>query len=290
MPGSLPDKPSFTLQTQPVWTYWYHAHSRFQEQTGLFGPIIIERTSGERHAAIASTSCCSRTGRTLTRAQLRNAEAQKATTSTSAAKQSRTSSRRAHQRPRGDGGGSAHGGEMRMNPRPPRCVRPHLHVSHERRCPSGNWTGLFNRGERVRLRSSRLIDELLRVRIPDLKMTVVAADGRTSSRSRWTNSALARPKCWTSGRASDERAYTIFAQSMDRSAYARGTLAPRRGMAADVPSLDARVILTMTDMAWAMAGCTVRCRGWRRCPMAGMDHGPELQWSTATRRLWIMTV
>jgi len=45
--------------------------------------------------------------------------------------------------------------------------------------PAGNWTGLFNRGERVRLRfingsSMSFFD----VRIPDLKMTVVAADGQ----------------------------------------------------------------------------------------------------------------
>ncbi len=38
----------------------------------------------------------------------------------------------------------------------------------------------------------------------------------------------------------DDRAYTIFAQSIDRSGYARGTLAPRAGMEAPVPPLDAR--------------------------------------------------
>ena len=31
-------------------TYWYHSHSRFQEQVGLYGPIVIERRGGERHA------------------------------------------------------------------------------------------------------------------------------------------------------------------------------------------------------------------------------------------------
>jgi CopA family copper-resistance protein len=47
----------------------------------------------------------------------------------------------------------------------------------------------------------------------------------------------------------DDRAYTIFAQSIDRSGYARGTLAPRAGLSAPVPSLDPRPLLTMVDMA-----------------------------------------
>jgi len=32
-------------------TYWYHSHSRFQEQTGLYGPLVIEPRRGERHRA-----------------------------------------------------------------------------------------------------------------------------------------------------------------------------------------------------------------------------------------------
>src|SRR5690606_24287304 len=50
---------------------------------------------------------------------------------------------------------------------------------------------------------------------------------------------------------SDDRAYTIFAQSLDRTGYARGTLAPRIGMQAEIPALDARPLLTMTDMGMA---------------------------------------
>ncbi|GAC1506870.1 MAG: hypothetical protein NVS1B6_14640 [Steroidobacteraceae bacterium] len=46
----------------------------------------------------------------------------------------------------------------------------------------------------------------------------------------------------------DDRARTIFAQSMDRSGYARATLAPHPGMQAEVPALDPKYWLTMTDM------------------------------------------
>jgi CopA family copper-resistance protein len=61
----------------------------------------------------------------------------------------------------------------------------------------------------------------------------------------------------------DDQAYTIFAQSMDRTGFARGTLAPRAGLAAEVPALDARAPLTMVDMMGAMP----------HGDMAGMDHG-----------------
>ncbi|TMJ43258.1 MAG: copper resistance system multicopper oxidase, partial [Alphaproteobacteria bacterium] len=53
-----------------------------------------------------------------------------------------------------------------------------------------------------------------------------------------------------------DRAYTIFAQAEDRTGYARGTLAPRAGMAATIPPMDPRPLRTMTDMG-----------------MGGMDHG-----------------
>jgi CopA family copper-resistance protein len=51
-----------------------------------------------------------------------------------------------------------------------------------------------------------------------------------------------------------DAAYTIFAQSMDRSGFARGTLAPRMGMTAEVPALDARPLLSMADMGHGAKG------------------------------------
>jgi CopA family copper-resistance protein len=131
--------------------------------------------------------------------------------------------------------------------------------------PSGNWTGLFQRGERVRL---RLINgssmSFFDVRIPGLKLTVVAADGQdvepvTVDELRIGTAevfdVIVQPK--------DDRAYTIFAQSMDRSGYARGTLAPRAGMSAEVPPLDPPQLLTMSDMGMAHGAHT----------QPGTDHG-----------------
>ena len=116
--------------------------------------------------------------------------------------------------------------------------------------PAANWTGLFQPGERVRLRfvnggAASYFD----VRIPGLKMTVVAADGQyvhpvTVDEFRIgsgeTFDAIVEP--------SGPDAFTVYAQSMDRTGYASGTLAVREGLSAPVPDLDPRPLLTMADM------------------------------------------
>ena len=128
--------------------------------------------------------------------------------------------------------------------------------------PDQNWTGLFEKGERIRLRfinSSAMT--FFDVRIPGLKMTVVQADGNDvlpvpvdefRIAVAETYDVIVRPR--------EDKAYTIFAESMGRTAYARGTLAPREGMEAEVPELREPPLLTMADMALDPA-------------MAGMDHG-----------------
>ncbi|MFO0700276.1 MAG: copper resistance system multicopper oxidase [Nitrospira sp.] len=113
-----------------------------------------------------------------------------------------------------------------------------------------NWTGLFQPGERVRLRFiNAAAMTFYDVRIPGLKMTVVQADGQnvqpvTVEEFRFgpaeTYDVIVQPDI--------ERAYTIFAETMDRSGYARGTLAPRHGMQGEIPERRSRPIRTMEDM------------------------------------------
>ncbi|HKV96216.1 MAG TPA: copper resistance system multicopper oxidase [Gammaproteobacteria bacterium] len=130
-----------------------------------------------------------------------------------------------------------------------------------------NWTALYTPGQRVRLRlinasSMTYFD----VRVPGLQMTVVQVDGQdvkpvTVDELRMaiaeTYDVIVTPK--------DGRAYTIFVQSMDRSGYARGTLAPHAGMVAAVPPMDPRPLLTMRDMGMNMSG------------MQGMDNMPGMK-------------
>ncbi|MBU2408118.1 MAG: copper resistance system multicopper oxidase, partial [Gammaproteobacteria bacterium] len=132
--------------------------------------------------------------------------------------------------------------------------------------PDGNWTGLFKPGEKVRLRiingSSQSIFDL---RIPGLKMQVVAADGQDVEPVTVDEFRIATAEIYdVIVEPKDDRAFTIFAQSIDRMGFARATLAPRAGMQAEVPAMDKPQWLTMTDMMGSMA---------MGSDMAGMDHG-----------------
>jgi len=121
--------------------------------------------------------------------------------------------------------------------------------------PAANSTLLFRPGERVRLRFvNAAAMTLFDVRIPGLQMTVVAADGQPVQPVTVDEFRIGNAECYDVLVTPEaDRAYTIFAQSMDRTGFARGTLAPRPGMAAEVPATDARVLLTMADMGHDMA-------------------------------------
>jgi CopA family copper-resistance protein len=147
--------------------------------------------------------------------------------------------------------------------------------------PAGNWTGIFKPGEKVRLRFiNGSATTLFDVRIPGLKMTVIAADGQDVTpvsvdefriSVAETYDVIVQPEAAS--------AYTVFAQAMDRSGYARGTLAPRIGMQAQVPALDPRIWLGMQDMM----GMMDHAEGQHDAPMpessmseASDVHDPEM--------------
>jgi CopA family copper-resistance protein len=114
----------------------------------------------------------------------------------------------------------------------------------------GNWTGLFRSGEKVRL---RLINgsgmTYFDVRIPGLKMTVVAADGQRVHPVTVDELRIAVAETYdVIVEPSGQDAYAIFAQDMGRTGYVSGTLATRHGLRAPVPAVDPRPLLTMADM------------------------------------------
>jgi CopA family copper-resistance protein len=93
---------------------------------------------------------------------------------------------------------------------------------------------------------------LFDVQIPGLPMTVVQADGNyvqpvTVDEMRLgvaeTYDVIVQPH--------EGKAYTIFVQPESRGRYARGTLAPRMGMTAEIPPMDPYPIRTMVDMGMA---------------------------------------
>ena len=113
-------------------------------------------------------------------------------------------------------------------------------------------------GQRVRLRFANASTmTFYDIRIPGLPMTVVQADGQNIQPVETDELRIAVAETYDvvvtiPDTLSSDRAYTLFAETMDRSGYARATLAPRPGMAADVPDLRPRPMLTMADMGMMM--------------------------------------
>jgi CopA family copper-resistance protein len=161
--------------------------------------------------------------------------------------------------------------EMKMNPTDIADVSgatyTYLMNGH---APDANWTGTFKPGEKLRLRFiNGSAMSYFDVRIPGLKMTVVAADGQYVKPVAVDEFRIATAETFDVIVEPTQGAYTLFAQSMDRSGYARGTLASRPGLTAPVPALDPRPLVTMADMG--MAGMDHGATGGMG-DMAGMDH------------------
>lgn len=233
-------------------TYWYHSHSGLQEQLGLYGAIVIEPADGERHPAerdhvlLLSDWTDEDPQRVL--AKLKKQSDYYNFNERTAVDFLRDARKDGLRRTLAERLAWA---RMRMSAADLADVSGYTYTHLLNGLPpAANWTGLFRPGERVRLRFiNASAMTYFDVRIPGLWMTVVAADGQPVRPVRVeefrignaeTVDVIVTPR--------EERAYTVFAQSMDRTAWARGTLAPRQGMEAPVPSPDPRVFLAMADV------------------------------------------
>jgi CopA family copper-resistance protein len=233
-------------------TYWYHSHSGFQEQAGVYAPLVIEARDKEpfqwdrEHVVMLTDWTDENPSRVYSKLK----------------KQSDYYNYR--QRTVGDflrdvrrnGLGVTLAerrmwGEMRMSASDIADVTGSTYTYlMNGQPPAANWTGLFAPGERVRLRfinGSGM--SYFDVRIPGLKMTVVAADGQYVNPVSVDEFRVAIAETFdVIVEPTGHDAFTIFAQAMDRTGYAAGTLAVRDGLRADVPALDKRPVLTMADM------------------------------------------
>ncbi|MFD4837999.1 copper resistance system multicopper oxidase [Achromobacter sp. NPDC058515] len=268
-------------------TYWYHSHSGFQEQTGLYGAIVIDPrrrdpiASDRDYTVLLSDWTDEDPMRLFNKLKVMPDYYNRI--------QPSIQSLAADAREKGWRGALAERlmwEQMRMNPSDLADVSGSTYTFLTNGVtPAGNWTGLFNPGERVRLRFiNGSAMTYFDVRIPGLKMTVVAADGQDVRPVEVEEFRIGVAETYdVIVEPADERAYTIFSQAMDRSGYARATLAPRAGMQAEVPALDRVQLLGMMDMGMAhgmggghdMAGMQdgAAAGAMNHAAMPGMDHG-----------------
>jgi CopA family copper-resistance protein len=253
-------------------TYWYHSHSRFQEQTGLYGPIVIEPAGTERYPSdrdyVVMLNDWTDENPETVFANLKKMgdyyNYGEPTVRDFVADVSRMGLKAALAERK-------MWNEMRMSPRDLMDVTGATYTYlMNGTTPAGNWTGLFRPGERVRLRFiNGSANSYFDVRIPGLKLSVVAADGQDVEPVAVDEFRIGTAEVYdVLVEPQEDRAYTIFAESMTRDGYARGTLAPRAGMQAEVPSLDPLPTLSMADMMGAMAGGDM-------AGMNGMGHGSD---------------
>jgi len=233
-------------------TYWYHSHSGFQEQLGLWGALVIEPRDKDpitydRDYVVLLSDWSDTNPNTLYSNLKKQSDYYNF--------HKRTAGTFVHDvRSKGLRSTVADRlmwGRTNMTPADIADVNNSTYIYQMNgHSAEANWTALFNPGERVRL---RLINAsamtLFDVRIPGLPMTVVQADGNyvqpvTVDEIRLgvaeTYDVIVQPH--------EETAYTIFAQPEARGSYARGTLAPRMGMTAEIPPIDPYPLRTMTDM------------------------------------------
>ncbi|MGX1017357.1 CopA family copper-resistance protein [Pseudomonas sp. Y3 TE3536] len=258
----------FTLRQSG--TYWYHSHSGLQEQAGVYGAIVIEPREPEAHQYQRDHVLLFSDWSDQPPEQLL------------ATLKKQSDAFNYHKRTLGDfiADVADHGwsttvaermswARMRMSPTDLADVSAATYTYLlNGQPPDGNFTCLFQPGETVRL---RLINASAMTyfdfRIPGLTLTVIAADGLPVTPVSVDELRIAVAETYdvlvTVG---DLPAYTLYAQSMDRSGYARGTLARANGLQAPVPQPDPRPVLSMADMGHgAMAGMD-------HSNMAGMDH------------------
>lgn len=237
-------------------TYWYHSHSAMQEARGLYGAIIVEPREPEpfhydrEHVLLLSDWSDTDPHRILAKLKKQgsyyNYHQRTVADFFRDVKEKGFAATWADRRMWGG---------MRMTPTDLADVSASAYrylVNGE--TVDANWTGLFRPGEKLRLRFiNAAAMTYFDVRIPGLTMTVVAADGQPVQPVEVDEFRLAVAETLDVIVEPRDSACTVFAQSMDRTGFARATLATAAGLSAAVPALDPRPLLSMADM--------------------GMDHG-----------------
>ena len=256
-------------------TYWYHSHSGSQEQSGVYGPLVIDPVDPEpvafdrEHVVVLSDWTFEDPKRVL--AKLKKLSSYYNYHQRTVVDFFRDVSR--------DGWGPTLSdrltwGRIRMDPTDNADVTGYTYTYLiNGRAPALNWTAVFTAGERVRLRFINAgAMTHFDVRIPGLEMTLVQADGQnvhpvTVEEFRIppaeTYDMIVQPP--------REEAYRIFAETMDRSGYAAALLAPREGMLAPIPPRRPRPLRTMADM-----GMGSESIGGMTGGAAGTDKGKNL--------------
>lgn len=257
-PGIKPGE-TFTYQytLEQSGTYWYHSHSRFQEQTGVYGPIIIDPKESDeipydREFIIMLSDWSFENPETIFRnlklmGDYYNFQRQ------TVGDFIKDSSKEGFMKTLKN---RMMWGKMRMSPVDLADVTGSTYTflmnGHS---PDMNWTELFTPGERIKLRFiNGSAMSTFDVRIPGLNMEIIAADGQNVKPVKTHEFRIGTAETYDAIIEPQEmKAYTIFAETMDRSGFASGTLTPQIGLKAAIPDRRQRAVRKMHDMGHDMS-------------------------------------
>lgn len=246
----------YRYRVKQAGTYWYHSHSFLQEQSGTYGPLIIDPVDGEPfsydrdYVVVLSDWSFEKPEAIFRHINLlghyynfqqrtvgeffRDVDAN--------GFKSTLAERMAW-------------GKMRMSPVDLAGVTGATYTYLiNGKSPAMNWTALFDPGETVRLRvinASAMSN--FDFRIPGLEMDVVMADGKAVRPVRVQEFRIGVAETYDIlVRPTEDRPFTLFAESLDRSGHARGTLSPEPGLEAAVPERRPRPVRKLKDIGMGM--------------------------------------
>ena len=245
----------FTLKQSG--TYWYHAHAGFQEQQGVYGAIVInpadrEPFTADREHILVLSDWSDEEPQAIFATLKKNAHIynrNRRTLGDIFSDIKRQGVARTYR-------DREMWNLMRMPDTDLADVSGYTYTYLMNGVtPREGWLGQFKPGEEIKLRIiNAAAMSIFDFRIPDLKMRVVGADGQAVAPITVDELRLAAGETLdVHVTPEDDRAYTLFAQSIDRSGFARGTLTPRQGLTAEVPDLDPVPRLQHIDMGMAPA-------------------------------------
>ena len=279
----------YEFPIQQSGTYWYHSHSGYQEQDGVYGPIVIEPAGADpvtydREHVIVLADHSPMLGATIYKKLKQMGggyfNMQRMTLSGLLAGRDMSAKERMEW------------ANMRMDPADVADVTGSTYTfTVNGHGPFDNWTGLFRPGERVRLRIINAAAQTnFNVRIPDLPMTVVQADGQNVQPVTVDEFQIGVAETFDVIVTPDDRAYSFVSESIDRSGLGRATLAPRSGMSAPVPPLRPRPLLTMKDMGMGEHSAGMPGMEMPGAPNLAVKRGadPSAE-QNASKNLWKLT-
>ncbi|WP_457597725.1 copper resistance system multicopper oxidase [Hydrogenimonas sp.] len=270
---------TYRFKVRQSGTYWYHSHSGFQEQSGLHGTIIIDPADGEpfdydREYVVSLSDWSLEKPESIYRKL-----------------KIRSDYYNYNQRTLGDFWDEVSRlgfveafrrrkmwNEMRMSDRDLSDVTAATYTYlMNGMSDAQNWEGRFRPGERVRL---RLVNQsamtIFDVRIPGLKMQVVAADGNPVRPVTVEELRIGVAESYDVIVEPPAGRYAIFAQSIERSDFVAGSLTSRPGLRAPRPKMDAPQSLTMADMGMG-DGKSMAMKGMAMPKMEPAHHGMAMK-------------